>query len=1149
MRMTTGLNKVIEVLAKARKRGVQVALQGDQLSVRAENGGKIDPAVIEEVKSIRDEIVAFLRNEAFGASTARPEPLVSGTRAAGDRVPLSHAQKRLWIIDKVGGSVQYHLPLALRLTGDVDAALVGFIFGQIVARHEALRTVVREADGTAFQQVRPAGDWALEYHEAAGSGNLPDEYLQEYLRRPFDLSKDYLLRAGLHKVGPQECILLVVVHHIASDGLSMQIMVKEFVELYWSRKENRPAHLPPLAVQYADYALWQQRHLDERLVNGQLAYWEEQLRGAAPLELPLDYPRPAVQPTKGNVLHAAPDAALAGQLRLLAQQEGVTPYVALLAAFNVLLYRYTGQEDVCIGTPATNRTQRATENLIGFFVNTLVLRNHVDGGVTFRELLQRVKQTTLRAFAHQDVPFEQIVERLVTKRDLSRSPLFQVMFAVQQAPSLESIDLGEVHLSLLEAETQTAKFDLSFEITATEAGLGLRVEYCSDLFSDDTMRRMMAHYRNLLREVVADPGKPAAALAMLNPAEQRQLLALGHTASPYPADQTIPGLFAAAAARTPDAVALIFGDQRVSYRQLDERSNQLAHFLLQHGAVPGGRVPLMMEKCPEMIIAMLAVLKAGCAYVPVDLTYPAHRVAYLLENTAARLVVVQHLPEETVAQLEGIRVVDAAAEAARVDACPKTPVDVAPGPASAAYVIYTSGSTGQPKGVVVEHRSVLNLLCYQAGVYQIGPHDKILLFFSYSFDPSVEQIWLALFNGAASVILRDEQRLEPRALEALLHREGITHLHVTPGYLEQLTPGPYNGLKRVVVGGDACKRNLAEKWKDYAAFYNEYGPTETTITSLAYRYDGSPADGTGNLPIGRPVGNTRVYVLDKSRNLLPRGATGEIYIAGDGLAREYLSNDRLTKASFVADPFHEGARMYKTGDLGKWLPDGTMAFLGRGDNQVKVRGYRVEPGEVETRLLAHPDVEAAVVVAKGDGQGGHELAAYLTGKTPLRAADVRAYLGEHLPSFMLPAYYVQLDAMPLTANGKIDLRALPAPQEASLPAGDQYVAPRNALEAQLVQVWQEVLGNPNVGVYDNFFDVGGNSVKLIRMVSLVNERLGIPIAAVTAFKLPNIHALAGHLGAEPAEPVAETAEDLRESVGIMEHTIGLLMLNRSADEE
>jgi amino acid adenylation domain-containing protein len=1150
--MSTTLNTVIHILAVAKQQGISITLKEDQLAIAVEKGRTIDPAIIDEIRSKKAEIMRFLESEAGNSSivNAREEKIIPVSRHNDEKPPLSYAQHRLWIIDQLKGSVEYHLPLAIRLTGPLDKAAIAFAVGGIMRRHEALRTVVKEADGVIFQHVLPVDSWRLDAEDLLPGSDTPEQYISRYIARPFDLSQDHMLRAVLLREDSETHILAVVVHHIASDGWSMQIMVREFIELYRSFKTGQPAALSVQEISYADYAGWQRRFLNEGRMQQQLAFWENKLRDVQPLELPTDYARPAIQGVNGKVLHFLIDPGLTGKLQLLSQQEGVTMFMTLLAAFNVLLYRYTGQRDICIGTPVANRTQRATENLIGFFVNTLALHNHISD-IPFRSLLQQVKQCTLDAYAHQDIPFEKVVERLAGARDLSRSPLFQVMFVLQNTPRMPVVDLDDVSLDVLPVETGTAKFDLCLETVWTEDGLHLRVEYCSDLFREDTVTRMMRHYRNLLAALATAPDKCIEAVAMADDEETRRLLSFGDTAWEYPAHKTIVELFEDSANRTPEAVAVVFEGQAISYRQLQERSSQLASYLTGRGVSREALIPLYTDRSPEMIISILGILKSGGAYVPVDLSYPMQRIAYILKDTSARIVLGRGFPEDLLEQASdaGIQIIDLDKEAAVIGAYRPASVVSGPEPSSAAYVIYTSGSTGQPKGVVVEHRSVVNLISYQTRLFNIGPGERILQFSGYSFDASVEQIFLALLNGAALVLITEEDRLNRHGLEQLLHREQITHLHATPGYLDHITPGAYGGLKRVIAGGDTCKKELAERWRGFADFYNEYGPTETTITATVQLYDDSCAVHTRSVPIGRPVGNTHVYLLDENMRLLPVGVEGELYIGGAGVARGYLNKPELSATRFLPDPFREGGRMYRTGDRGKWLPDGTIAFLGRYDDQVKIRGYRIELNEITAKLLDHEDINAAAAVTRVAADGEREVIAYVTGKRALKPADIRLHLSKHLPVYMLPAHYVQLETLPLTPNGKIDLRHLPQPETSGLPVSDAYVAPRNGIEKAIVVIWQEVLGKEKVGVYDNFFEAGGNSMKLIKMVSLINERLGKTITAVTVFRLPNIRAISEHIAANGYAGESESMDEIRNGLSIMESTIDLLTLSSSGDEE
>jgi amino acid adenylation domain-containing protein len=1130
-------NHVINILARAKRNGVSVLLEEKQLSVKVEKGHVVDADMLEEIKSKKEEIIQFLKSDSgnFNAINGTHGKIIPVKLHDISKVPLSYAQQRLWIIDQLRGTVSYHLPLVLRLKGMLDREIFNYVIRTIINRHKVLRTVIKEENWIVKQDILPADSWELDYSEDTGYDYI-ENFTREYINKPFDLSKDFMLRGMLVRITAEEHVLIVVIHHIASDGWSMSVMVQEFIELYQSAIQNRQANLPELPIQYADYAAWQHDYLNKEKIEKQLIYWENQLRGVLPLELPLDYIRPAVQSASGRVLKFEINASLTKKLHLFSQQHEVTLFMTLLSVFKVLLYRYSSQEDICVGTPVANRTQRATEGLIGFFVNTLALRSQVTGDLTYKELLQQVKQHTLQAYAHQDTPFEKVVERVVNARDMSRSPLFQVMFVLQNTPSLPGIDLSNISLAIETPPDMTSKFDITFDITTVNDSLHLRVEYCDELFRADTIRRMAYHYEMLLSSVVSGPDKQVGKLNMLSEDEKfRMKMSVAMVPADYPRNTTMIDLFEEQVLRTPDNIAVTYEETSLTYRELNERSNQLGNYLTGKYKIKPDDLIGIKLKCNEwMIIAMLGVLKSGGAYVPIDITYPPDRVDYILSDSQCKALIDAN-------ELEMFRK-NEQAYLKNNPARNNRPEDLM-------YVIYTSGTTGKPKGTLITHNNAVRLFKTDKFQFALGPEDVWTMFHSYCFDFSVWEMYGALLYGGRLVVVNRVIAQDPGAYLELLQKEKITILNQTPSAFYNLINEaqrksyPDLALRYVIFGGEALSPGRLKEWKvkyPKTRLINMYGITETTV-HVTYKEITETEINQNINNIGRAIPTTSCYVLDQYKQLLPAGIPGELYVGGAGVARGYLNKEDLDHQKFIENPFEKKEKLYRSGDKVKLLWNGEMEYLGRMDEQVKIRGYRIELGEIEAALQIHPDIDAVAVVSKNTVNGEKELVAYIAGKKILSASGLRAYLSNMLPAYMLPDYYIQLDHLPLNSNSKIDKKSLPDIAGLRLPSGVEYMAPGNEIEKKLVSIWQEVLETETIGTRDNFFESGGNSMKLIRMIGLVNEKFNKKIPVVTAFRLPNIYALSEYIHSDYNRNIQEESiSDMKRSVGIMNDTINLL---------
>ena len=1067
----------------------------------------------QAISRVRDALGVVLPLRAlFDAPTvsdlaARVEAAWSGAAGAiaplakGEGPPvLSFAAERLWVLDQLEpGDPTYVILRATRLRGALDRGALGRSLTEIVNRHEVLRTTIGTRDGRpepALREAAPVPVDVTHVDEAA----LGDELAAE-AKRTFDLESGPLLRARLLSLGATDHVLVVTMHHIVSDAWTLGVFADELGALYGAFAKGEPSPLAPLSIQYADYARWQRERLAGEVLDRELSYWKKALEGAPyALDLPSDRRRPPVESHRGARMPIAIGADVARSLADLCRREGVTPFMALLAAFEVMIQRSTGQTDFLVGTPVANRAHAATEKLCGLFLNTLVMRAEAPPETPFRDLLRRVREAALGAYSHQDLPFERLVTELSPERDRSRSPLFQVMFTLQNAAS-GALALPGVEASPVSASIETSKFDLTLILTDRGDGLGGFFEYATDLFDASTIERWAGHFTALLASAIAAPDRAIGDLAMLSGDErQRVLVENNATAHEHPEDRLIHEIFADQVLRAPDAIALRFEGRDVSYVELDERSNQLAHALRERGVGSDVLVGVFCERSVEMLVALYGVLKAGGAYVPLDPDYPRDRLAFMLEDAAPRVILTQpHLAD---------RLPASSAELVRLDADwdaiakhPTTSVprgDLALG--HLAYVIYTSGSTGKPKGAMNEHRGILNRIQWMQRAYHLGERDVVLQKTPFSFDVSVWELFWPLMFGARLVLAKPDGHRDPSYLADLIRSEGVTTLHFVPSmlaaFLEEPSVEQCSSIVRVMASGEALPPALAERFfakLPRAGLFNLYGPTEAAVDVTAWACKA----GDGIVPIGKPIDNVQIYILDARLSPAPIGVAGDLYIAGVQVGRGYLNRPELTAERFVRDPFasDDSARMYKTGDVARWLPDGAIEYLGRSDFQVKIRGFRIELGEIEAALLRHASVREAVVVAREDQPGNKRLVAYLVaseGEAPT-AADLRAFLKGELPDHMVPSAFVMLDALPLTASGKVDRKALPAPDEGDrIDASAEYAAPRTPLEDRIATIWAGVLRVDRVGVHDNFFELGGDSILGIQIVARAQQaRIGI----------------------------------------------------------
>lgn len=1071
---------------------------------------------------------ALLEKEGIAPAEGRiPRRLRSGP------APLSFAQQRLWFFDQFEpASFAYNLLSAVSLRGKLDVPALRKAFDHLVDRHEALRTTFDFRDSQPVQII--SEHHPIHFHQIE-IAHLPEAEQQDHLRQmlrqqalqPFDLKKGPLLRIDLIRMAAEDHVLVIAMHHIVSDAWSMNILVREIVALYEAYSSGKQPDLPSLPIQYADFAVWQRNWLQGELLAEQLEYWKQQLgNSAAVLELPADRPRPAVQTYNGANFAFAFSPALTQLLNALSRNEGITLFMLLLAAFKVVLYRYTGQQEIIVGMPIANRQRKELEGLIGFFINTLAVRTIIPGDLTFREYLQSVREAALGAYAHQDLPFEYLVEHFQPERNLSHSPLVQVLFSFEK-PSQQGIEIPGLAITILDKENKAAKFDLSFFASDRGSEVVGILEYNVDLFNKDTIERMAGHLLTVLSAIVANPNQQISDLPLLTRHEQYQMLtAWNATDAPYPTQMCAHHLLEAQAQRTPNTTVVIFENQELGYGELNARANQVACYLSSLGAGPGKIVGIFMERSLDLIVAVLGIAKSGAACLPLDPAYPKDRLAFMLEDSGAVLAVSQ---QQHAAGFPGTgtHVVCLDSEWERIAAGPDTNPQISVVPENWLYVIYTSGSTGRPKGVLVPHRVLVNLVAWhQSFPYQ---SKRTLQFASLNFDVSFQEIFSTFAAGGTLIVVPESVRIDIQALGRYVQEHKVERFHLPGVVLQKLSeefskhPAILASVRQFMAGGEQLQTSKAmiELFRQLpdCILHNHYGPSETHIVT-SFVLPRNPEQWPALPPLGKPIFNTELYILDSHLQPVPAGVPGELFLGGTCVAHGYLKRPDLTAERFIPNPFSAspGSRMYKTGDLARYLATGEVEFLGRNDFQIKIRGMRVELGEIEVELKRHPAVrEAAVILAKEGGES--RLVAYLAlqPEQSISSKQIRDFLHERLPEHMLPSVFVVLDAFPLTPSGKINRRALPAPgKDQELSEG--YVAPRTELEEVLAGIFSEVLRVERIGVFDDFFLRGGHSLLATQISSRVRECLHAELSVRKIFEEPTISGLARILVESEAEP-------------------------------
>lgn len=1125
----------LDFLAHLRELNVKVTTNGQQLRLKAPDG-VLTTALQHEIGERKAEIITFLQGVRQTKGSLAVQP-----RTRPEKIPLSVGQEGMWVLDRLEFQETFNLPVFLKFSGPLDVAVVRHVIAEIVRRHESLRTrfvtTYDETHGETHQVVQEdvspeLRTVDLQHLPATEQPDALKRAVAQELQQPIDLSRDLMMRALLLQLAQEEHALLLVVHHIASDVWSQIVLVREFTALYTAFYQQQPSPLPELSFQYADFALWQREWLAQNVatVEQQLAYWRNQLADAPPLlQLPTDRPRARSSTRRGDVLHFCFDRELVQALQQRSQQLGATLFTTLLAAFQILVARYSGQNDVVIGVPVANRSRPELEPLIGLFFNTLPMRADLTDNPTFVDFLAQVKQTTQEAYGHQDLPFEHLAAALQPTVDLNHHPIVQLFFKLFELPE-KDLTLPNLAASRLNVDIQyAAPLDIDLALLQTEEEIRGHCLYNSDLFDVTTIERLIGHYQTLLAAICRDPSQRIYDLPLLTDAEQQQLLVeWNDTWVDYPKEQLLHRLFEAQVERTPDAVALLFdasGTQKptLTYRELNRRANQVARTLRTMGVGPDTLVGICMERSLEMVVGIFGILKAGGAYVPLDPTYPAERLQFMLDDAQVTLLLTQHhlldlLPQHQVQVLCLDR--DWPRFAQEEQSNPDVPLTAD----NLAYMIYTSGSTGRPKGALNAHSGICNRLFWMQDAYRLTEQDRVLQKTPFSFDVSVWEFFWPLLNGARLIVAQPEGHKDPRYLQTVIDAQGVTTLHFVPSmlqiFMEQVPPRSCTSLRQVICSGEALPFAVQQRFFQHvsAELYNLYGPTEAAVDVTHWHCQ--PDARMETVPIGRPISNLQIYLLDEQLHPVPIGVAGELYIGGVGVGRGYHRRPELTAERFIPHPFpqlvaaEEGAqtnaRLYRTGDLARYQPDGTILYLGRLDHQVKIRGFRIELGEIESTLLKHPAVQEAVVVTDQNQQGDQRLVAYIVAKQQapsdlFTSTGLHEYLAQHLPEQMIPALFLEVSALPLTPNGKIDRGALPAPQHSTVtptaaPSSD------SPFEQILIEIWSELLAPKEVTSADNFFALGGDSFLAIRFVARLNE-MGHPLTLRQFVEAPTIAAL------------------------------------------
>jgi amino acid adenylation domain-containing protein/non-ribosomal peptide synthase protein (TIGR01720 family) len=1122
---------IIDLLYLAKQNKVDLFLNEGQLQVKLPKDKGFDKSILEQLKANKEALTAFLAKNERGSLTNNK--ITKADKDKFERLPLSFNQERLWFVDQLEGSISYHLPSIITLKGRLDIRALEYALKSVVERHEVLRTVILSEDGAGYQEIIQADNWRLnvidEGEYTADEKGL-ENLIEKLINIPFNLTKDYMLRADLVCVSKEEYRLVVTMHHIASDGWSASILVHELIELYDSYIQQRSPKLKDLEIQYSDYAVWQRNYLTEEILDKKLDYWKNQLDGLEQLQFPTDYPRPAVWVPTGAIKSFSFEKDLSQQLQSLSQKQGCSLFMTLMAAFNVLLYRYSGQEDICIGTSLAGRQHKETEDLIGFFINIVALRSSVKGGASFLDLLQAAKQTTLEAFENQEVSFGKVVEAVVKDRDQSRNALCQVMLVLQNTPDVPELRLGQLSLSLSGYEKTSAQYDIIVRLTESPSGITGTIQYSTALYLEETMDRLIENFKVLLTSIVNNPQSSMDALPLLSEAERKKLLEdFNNNAASYPKNKTIIDLFKEQVAARPEACAVVFEEKKVSYKELDERSNQLAHYLQRQGIKKETLVPICIERGEEMVVGILGILKAGGAYVPIDPDYPVDRIKYMLDDASAELVLCSKAVRSKLAESMSDNIIELDTNWPLIASMPVDDSNARIAANNLCYIIYTSGSTGRPKGVMVEHQGVVNLALSQAEALRLKPGMKTLQFASLGFDASCYEIFNTLLSGGTLVLCNKEDLTSSERIGDLISRHEVEVAVLPPSY-QNIIVDSLGTLKTIVSAGEPLNEAVGRRIQDQGVrLINAYGPTENTVcVSLT----NEPIQ-KNHVVIGKPIANVKVYITDKAGGLSPLGSTGEICVAGPQVTRGYLNRSDLTAEKFISNSFNNLAdsTLYKTGDLARWLPDGNIEYQGRLDEQVKIRGYRIELGEIESVLLQSGYIQQAVVVAQEEKENHKQLVAYVIPNDEFDKEAIVGFLQTKLPEYMVPSLWIPVQEFPLTPSGKIDKKALAALQQNGSDTNEDAGA-RNELEQKLIEVWQELLEVDQMGIYDNFFELGGDSILTIQVVSRI-RKFGYHLEVADIFNHQTIASLSSFIAAQSGKAMSGEQGILTGNAGLL----------------
>ncbi|MDM8560644.1 amino acid adenylation domain-containing protein [Candidatus Parabeggiatoa sp. HSG14] len=1118
------MKTIEEFLSELHSLNIKLWIEDDRLRYRTPKG-RLTTELLSQLKARKPEILRFLRhlNKVFSI-----EPIPEQ-----EYYELSNAQQRLWVLAQLEeGSVAYNVPLYLWLEGQLDREAFEKTLALLIQRHESLRTTFITIDGQPLQKIHDNIDFKVRLKDLTTQENaetVAQQLIYEEALKPFDLEKGPLLKVSLLKLSEKNHVMLFTMHHIISDGWSINVIMGEFTQFYEAFHHRKAVSLPPLRIQYRDYAYWQNQQLESENLVSHRDYWHKKLAGdISVLNLSTDFPRPSLQTFNGNDLAFVLLAEQKNSLLTFCRQQNVSLFMILVAVVKVLLYRYTDQEDIIIGSPIAGRNHADLEEQIGFYVSTLVLRDQINGEQSFETFLQQVKQTAVAAYDHQIYPFDRLVNELNLHRDMSRSPLFDVMVSLQNASgelerSVEGLLMRPVIL-----ESKASKLDITFHFKENEKGLFFSIEYNTDLFLEDRIKRMGNHINVLIESILVDAHQPISQLNILTKAEKKQLFyEFNDTVVAYPHEKTLIDLFEIQVEKTPNVVAIQFENQKLTYKALNSRANQLAHYLQNLGVAANGLVGIYVERSLDMLVGLLGILKAGGAYVPLDPIYPQERLAFMLEDSQVSVLLTQEklgIADWALKINDKVKIVYLDTDWAKInddnllsvtnEALPITKPD------NLAYVIYTSGSTGKPKGVQITHKSLCNFLISMRQQPGLTAEDVLLAVTTLSFDIAALELYLPLMTGAKIVLASPEVAADGSQLLEQLDKCGVTVMQATPATWRLLLAAGWEGSEqlKILCGGEALPGELAlQLLKKSRAVWNMYGPTETTIWSTTYQVQ-AEAGTLEAVSIGHPIANTQVFILDSTLKPLPIGVQGELHIGGAGLAKGYLNRPELTAEKFINPENLQNfknlgglTRLYKTGDLACYLPDGNIEYLGRIDHQIKLRGFRIELGEIEAVLHEYPSVREGVVIIREDTPEDKRLVAYVVYSDKMQQnspSELRNFLKEKLPDYMLPEVFMPLDALPLTPNGKVNRKALPVPEQTRPELEIIYTPPRNEMEQKIISVWQTVLNVEKVGIYDNFFELGGHSLKATKVISKMQRDMGINVKLLDIFRQPTVAELA-----------------------------------------